>query len=70
MALIKTTSHWFEDATKEKQNGNNIVKKQKAKAIAIKYYKANKKICFFNIEKKNYESDTKNNMNQNKTNDK
>lgn len=69
-ALIKTINHRLEKTRKVKQKREEIVKKRKVKAMTIKYYRIIKEIRLSNIEKKNYKSNIKDNINLDKVNNK
>lgn len=69
-ALIKVTNHRLENVTREKEKSEIIVKKRKAESVAAKRYKIGREIDLSSAKKSKYESNTKDNINSDKANDK
>lgn len=69
-ALTKATNHRLEIADKERQKKEEIVKKWKTKAMAGKCQRAKKQISLFSQEKESYESNIRNKIDPDQTNDK
>lgn len=58
--LIKVKNHSLVFVGKKKQKSEEIIKKQKTKAMVTKQYRGKRRISFYN--KKNKKSDIKNNL--------
>lgn len=69
-ALIRWTNHRLEDARKEKQKREEIVERWKAKAMATKCRRTRGGISSSSTEEGNYESDTKDDTDPDKANNK
>lgn len=69
-ALIKAINHKLKDAKKKKQKRQKIFEKRKAEIISAKRYKAKKEISSSNVKEENYKSNTKDNIDLDKANDK
>lgn len=69
LALTKITNHRLEVAREEKQKKEEIIKKQRTKAIVAKRQRIRKEISLSNEEEKNYESDIRDKTNPDQADD-
>lgn len=70
-ASIRIINYRLKVARKKRRKREEMIKRQKIKAIVSKYQKIRKKINLFNKKtKRNYESDNTNKINLNQVNDK
>ena len=69
-ALIRATNHRLENVKKEKWKREEIVKRRKAKALAIERCRARGGISSSSVEEENDESDTKDDMDLDQTDNK
>lgn len=68
MALIRVINYKLEVAKNKKFKIEKIVEKEKTKALTAKHHKNRGRISLFSKEKKNYESDIRDNMNLDQAN--
>lgn len=59
LASIRATNYRLEVASKKRQKREEMVKRQKTKAIGAKRQSSRKGICLSNKEKEDYEGDTR-----------
>lgn len=69
LALTKITNYRFEVAREEKQKKEEILKKQRTKAIVAKRQRIKKEISLSNKEEENYKSDIRDKTDSNQAND-
>lgn len=70
LTLTKTTNYKLEVTRKKQCKKKEMVERQKTKAMAAKYCKNRRETSLFNREKKNYKSDTKDDINSDQANNK
>lgn len=67
-ALTRVTNYRLKVISAEKQKREEIIEKQKTKAIATKHQRAKEQINLFSNKKRNYESDIRDKTNPEKVN--